>query len=336
MKYIAVILVLFVALLSGCINGSEEKELTIYTYDSFVSDWGPGPLVIPLFEEEYGVTVNVVSIGSSGDMITRAIAEKDDPQADVLIGINDLQMYRAFSSGILEEYRPSGYEQIPEYLLMDDQWRLTPFDYSFMALIYDSYAVQEPPTSFEDLKSPEWDGMLIVEDPRTSSPGLSFLLWTIAAYGDDFDSYWEDIGDSILTVAPSWSTAYYGMFIEGEAPMVISYATSPAYHLEFEGTDRYKGVIFEEGGFIQIEGAGIVNGAKHPDLAEKFIDFMLSEEFQRELALTQFMMPVNPDVELPESYMQIVETADTVLPLDRNDLGSKLEGWIERWLEAIG
>lgn len=336
MKRIAVLIILIVALLCGCISEEEETELTIYAYDSFVADWGPGPIVIPLFEEKYGVEVNIVSIGSSGDMLSRAIAESDDPQADILLGINDLQMYKAFESDLLEEYRPNGYEDIPADLVMDEEWRVTPFDYGYMAVIYDSEAIDEPPTSFEDLMDPQWKDSLIVEDPRTSSPGLSFLLWTIAAYGDDFDEYWESINDSLLTVAPSWSTAYYGMFMEGEAPMVVSYSTSPAYHLEFEDTDRYKGVIFEEGGFLQIEGAGILKGAEHPNLAKKFIDFMLTEEFQSELPLTQFMMPVNQDVELPGSYLEIVEVDDTILPLDRELLGTELERWIEEWLEAIG
>ena len=336
MKRIVLVIVVIAAMLSGCISGEEETELTIYTYDSFVSDWGPGPIVIPLFEEKYGVEVKVVSIGSSGDMIARAIAEKDNPQADILLGINDLQMYRAFSNDILEGYEPEDSDILPEDLIMDDQWRLTPFDYGHMALIYDSEALQDPPTSFEDLKDAKWKDMVIMEDPRTSSPGLSFLLWTIAAYGEGFDEYWSSISESILTVAPSWSTAYYGMFMEGEAPMVVSYSTSPAYHLEFEETDKYQGIIFEEGGFLQIEGAGIVNGASSPNLAKKFIDFMLSEEFQQELALTQFMMPVNPDVELPGSYHEIVEVTDSILQLDRTLLEDNLEGWIEDWLEAIG
>jgi len=336
MKRIAILLVLIAAMSCGCIGEDEETELTIYTYDSFVAEWGPGPLVIPMFEEMYGVDVNIISIGSSGDMIARAIAEKDDPQADVLLGINDLQMYRAFSNDLLEEYRPNGYEMIAEDLVMDDQWRLTPFDYGHMALIYDSDVIDSPPASFEALKDPKWNDKLIVEDPRTSSPGMSFLLWTIAAYGDDFSGYWSEINDSILTVAPSWSTAYYGMFIEGEAPMVISYSTSPAYHLEYEDTDRYKGVIFEEGGFLQIEGAGVVKDANNPKLAKKFIDFMLTEEFQAELPLTQFMMPVNPNVELPESYKQIVEVSEDILPLDRSLIESELDTWLDEWLEAIG
>ena len=335
MKRLILCFALVAALLSGCISGGGgDSELTIYTYDSFVSEWGPGPVVIPLFEETYGVTVTVVSLGSAGDMLSRAIVERDDPKADILLGINDLQMYTAFEHGLLQPYEPEGSGMISPDLVMDSAWRITPFDYGHMALIYDSDAVPEPPTSFEELLDPQWAGKLIVEDPRTSSPGLSFLLWTIAAYGDEFPQYWEDLGDTLLTIAPSWSTAYYGMFLEGEAPLVISYSTSPAYHLAFEGTDRYKGVIFDEGGFLQIEGAGIVSGAPHEDLAKTFIDFMLSEPFQQELALTQFMMPVNPAVALPASY-SIVETTDDILPLDRSALGALMEGWLLAWESSI-
>lgn len=335
MKKLLAIPLICVVLLCGCITGDDSTELTIYTYDSFVSDWGPGPLVIPMFEEKHGVKVTIVSMGSSGDMISRAILEKDDPKADILLGINDLQMYRVLEHNILESYKPKEYDTIPAYLIMDEEWRVTPYDYGFMSIIYDSEVVDEPPRSFEDLKDEKWKGKLIVEDPRTSSPGLSFLLWTVAAYGDEFPAYWESIEESLLTVAPSWSTAYYGMFLGGEAPLVVSYSTSPAYHLEFEDTNRYKGVIFEEGGFLQIEGAGIVNGAAHSDLARKFIDFMLSEEFQRELPLTQFMMPVNQDVQLPDSF-SIVETTDNILPLDRTQLETSLDEWIRLWLSAIG
>jgi thiamine transport system substrate-binding protein len=335
MKRLILCLALVAALAAGCIGGeSEDTELTIYTYDSFVSEWGPGPVVIPLFEELYGVTVHVVSLGSSGDVLSRAILERDDPKADILLGVNDLQMYTAFEHGLLQAYEPEESGMIAPDLVMDDQWRITPFDYGHMALIYDSDVVPDPPSSFEDLLDPQWEGKLIVEDPRTSSPGLSFLLWTVAAYGDGFAQYWEGLDSTILTIAPSWSTAYYGMFLEGEAPMVISYSTSPAYHLAFEGTDRYRGIIFEEGGFLQIEGAGVVNGAPHKELAEKFIDFMISEAFQQELALTQFMMPVNPSVELPDSY-SIVETTDDILPLDRASLGESIDGWLLEWEEAI-
>lgn len=335
MKRLLLIPLLIAALACGCIGGDGDKELTIYTYDSFVAEWGPGPTVVPMFEEEYGITVNIVSMGSAGDMISRAILEKDDPKADILLGINDVQMYRAFSEDVLAGYRPDAYEMIPDHLVMDGQWRLTPFDYGYMAIVYDSQKIDNPPTSFEDLKDERWKDSLIVEDPRTSSPGLSFMLWTVAAYGDDFDDYWRDIDNSILTVAPSWNTAYYGMFMEGEAPMVVSYSSSPAYHLEYEDTDRYKCVIFEEGGFVQIEGAGIVNGAEHEDAAKKFIDFMLTEEFQRELPLTQFMLPVNPNVELPASF-EIVKTTDDVLDLDRTLLATHLDIWTDDWIAAIG
>ena len=334
MKRMIVCLVLLAACLCGCIGGGEEAELVIYTYDSFVSEWGPGPLVIPKFEEAYGVSVTVVSLGSSGDMLNRAILEQDDPGADILLGISDLQMHQAFAHDLFVPYEPAGSGMIAPELVMDSQWRITPFDYGYMAIVYDSEAVASPPTSFEELLDPRWANSLIVEDPRSSSPGLSFLLWTIAVYGDDFPAYWEALGDTLLTVAPSWSTAYYGMFMEGEAPMVVSYSSSPAYHLAFEDTERYRSVIFSEGGFLQIEGAGIVKGAHNEEMAQAFIDFMLTDAFQGELALTQFMLPVNPDVELPEAY-RIVETTDIIVPLDRTALGERLEAWLAAWETAI-
>ncbi len=185
----------------------------------------------------------------------------------------------------------------------------------------------------EDLAKLEYAKSLILMDPRTSSPGFGFLLWTIKLYGDDFVSYWKRIAPSILTIADSWD-AGYGLFTSGEAPLVLSYTTSPAYHMEYEKTDRYKAIIFKEGNYMQIEGAGIVKGAKHKDAAGKFIDFLLSEEVQKTIPLTNWMFPVIQDVPLPASFAVALKP-DVSLLINYEAIKQNQELWIKSWTEMM-
>ena len=170
-------------------------------------------------------------------------------------------------------------------------------------------------------------------DPRTSGPGLGFLLWTVKIFGDGFSSYWEKLSPNILTVTEGWDSGY-GLFINGEAPMVLSYTTSPAYHLEYENSSRYKATVFREGNYMHIEGAGIIRGTKKRDAAEKFIDFILSEDFQKEIPLTNWMFPVR-DIPLPDSFSAALKPEKSLL-IDVFESSEKIEGWIKTWLQAIG
>ncbi|MDC7228399.1 MAG: thiamine ABC transporter substrate binding subunit [Spirochaetales bacterium] len=311
---------------------SVENKLIIYTYDSFASDWGPAGAVIPPFEEQYGIEVELKSAGDSGQVLSRVVLEKDAPQADIIIGIDNNMLAKAIAEDVLEVYKPANISNVPDHLIFDESFHVTPFDYGYFAVNYDSQSMDNPPASLEDLTKPEYADSLILMDPRTSSPGLGFLLWTISVYGDDFTDYWNRLKPSILTITDGWDSGY-GLYTAGEAPMVLSYTTSPPYHVEYEETDRFKALLFEEGNYMQIEAMGIIKGAPHRSNAEKFIEYMLTDDFQEIIPLTNFMMPVSSKTQLPESF-NYAPVSDTPLLLDTADIDENLDTWLDAWLEA--
>jgi len=312
---------------------AKDPDLVIYAYDSFVSEWGPGPIVIPKFEKLYNVKVSMISGGDAGQVLNRAILEKNRPRADIILGIDNNLLAKAIGAGILVPYRSKNLSRVPEELIFDKTYHLTPFDHGFFAIVYDSEKLKDPPKNFEELTSPKYRNMLILEDPRTSSPGFGFLLWTIAVYGENFTDYWKRLRPNILTITEGWDTAY-GLFTSGEAPMVLSYTTSPAYHVQYENTTRYRAIIFEEGNYLQIEGMGILKGAKHIELAKNFLDFILTEDFQKEIPLTNWMFPVIRGIELPASF-KYAPKPDKILSLDSKDIENNQRRWISEWLRIV-
>ena len=314
-------------------GAQEETDLVIYTYDSFIAEWGPGPQVIPIFEEQTGYSVSIISTGDAGQMVSRAVLEKENPQADILLGIDNNLLSKALENGILEPYKPEGLDAVPENLHFDTTYHVIPYDYGYFSIIYDSEKISAPPASLEDLTKPEFEESIILMDPRTSSPGLGFLLWTVKIYGENFLEYWDRIEPSILTITEGWD-AGYGLFTSGEAPLVLSYTTSPAYHLEYENTERYRATIFENGNYLQIEGAGITSGARHRKAAEAFIDFMLTEDFQSIIPLTNWMFPVRRGVSLPDSF-RLAREPEEGLTHSHEEIAAHYETWIERWTKHV-
>lgn len=309
------------------------SELVIYAYDSFIS-WGLAEATMHTFEAANNCKITLIGSGDAGQVLNRAILEKDQPQADILVGIDNNYLAKALKQDILEPYTSKNLALVPQELLFDPTLHLTPFEYGFLAFVYDSEKIKEPPKSLKDLTAPQWKGKILLEDPRTSSPGVAFLLWTIAAFGEEgYLRYWEQLQPSILTITQGWDTAY-GMFTNGEAPIVLSYATSPAYHVETEKTTRYLAAPMAEGFYRQVEGMGIVKGAKHRALAEKFIDFMLTEEFQKEIPLTQWVFPVNPKVQLPKSFDYAAKT-DKFLTLAPEAIEQNYDKWLKAWVELM-
>ncbi|MBN2875358.1 MAG: thiamine ABC transporter substrate-binding protein [Spirochaetales bacterium] len=307
---VALTLLATVIIATSCVV-KKDADLVIYAYDSFTSEWGPGPVVIPAFEKATGISVHLVAPGDAGNVLARVIDERAAPVADVVVGIDNNLLSKALEAGVLSAYRPKQYKSIPANLVLDQKWRVTPYDWSSFAIMMDTEKLQNPPLSLEDLTKPEYKNKLILMDPRTSTPGLGFLAWTLSVYGDSLGEYWSRLRPSILTMSPGWDTGY-GLFTSGEAPLVISYTTSAAYHAEYETAGRYKALEFNEGHPVQIEGAGIVAGTKNREAAEAFIDFMLTDEFQSALPLTNWMYPVSPSVELPASYAYAPKPASTV------------------------
>ncbi|HKK66526.1 MAG TPA: thiamine ABC transporter substrate binding subunit [Clostridia bacterium] len=312
---------------------TEAEELIVYAYDSFASDWGPGPEISERFEQEYGITVRLQSVGDAGQVLQKAILEKDDPKADILIGIDNNLITRAKNEDVLEAYTTPNLDKVPQDLVFDPQHYVTPYDYGYFSIIYDTEKIDTPPTSLEDLTAPRFEDKLILMDPRTSSPGLGFLMWTIYAYGDEFTEYWEQLQSSILTISEGWDSGY-GLFTSGEAPLVLSYTSSPAYHVEYEDSQRYQAALFEEGHYMQIEGVGMVKDAPHPEAAKRFIDFVLTEGFQEVIPLTNWMYPVLPEIELPESY-DFAPQPEKRFYFEAEKIDANRDEWIDSWSRAV-
>jgi thiamine transport system substrate-binding protein len=280
--------------------GSPGGELVIWTYDSFISEWGPGPEIARRFLAETGISLQWVSHGDAGSLLSRLLLEGAGAGADIILGLDQNLAEKALASGLFEAYRPAGAAAVFPELVLDPDWRLIPLDYSYFAFVYDSERVSSPPASLEDLTAPEYRNKIILMDPRTSSPGLGFFGWVQAVYADSWQDYWRRLAPSILTIAESWDSGY-GLFTAGEAPLALSYTTSPGYHLEYEGTDRYRAAVFAGGHPIQIEAAGLLGAGKHQDNAKRFLDFMLSPAFQETIPLGNWMYPVI-DIPLPDSF----------------------------------
>lgn len=286
----------------GSESDGRRREVVVYAYDSFVSEWGPGPELKRLFEEKTGYTLTFISCGDAAEVLSRALRERKNPRADVLLGIDNTLLAQAREADILASYRPADAEKhIPSELIISEDWLLTPYDWGVFSLIFDTESGITPPASLEELTTDMYRGKIILMDPRMSTPGAGFLAWTIAVYGDRYESYWERLKPNILTLAPGWD-AGYGLFVAGEAPLVISYTTSPAYHLEYEQTTRFRALVFPEGHIRQIEGAGVVRNAENAEGARAFIDFLISREAQGVIPLTQWMYPVDASVPLPDSF----------------------------------
>ena len=275
-----------------------EDTLTVYAYDSFSGDWGPAGKLIPMFEEKTGIDVELVGAGDAVEMLSRIELEGSSTEADVVIGITDDFAYRAY--GFLEPYESPVLDDIPDRLEFDPEHRLIPFDYGDFAFVWDSESGIRKPESLEDLTSPEYKDQVILIDPRTSSVGLGLLLWTYNLYGEEFVSWWEAMKGNALTIADGWSSAY-GLFTEGEAPIVLSYTTSPVYHVMNDNTTRYQALIFPEGHEATIEGIGIIKGTDRRAEAEAFVDFILTEG-QADIAIANSMYPANSTTALPDAF----------------------------------
>ncbi|MBO8436088.1 MAG: thiamine ABC transporter substrate-binding protein [Spirochaetes bacterium] len=332
MKKVLILLLLAAAIMPIAAEGAVEDDvLTVYAYDSFASDWGPAGTLIPAFEKETGIKVNLVSAGDAVEMISRIELEGDNTDADVVLGITDDFAYRAYP--YLESYNTPIAESIPAELRFDSENRLIPFDYGAFAFVWDTECGLEKPETLSDLAKPEYKDKVILIDPRTSSVGLGLLLWTYNIYGDgdEFNAWWEAMEDNALTIADGWSSAY-GLFTEGEAPIVLSYTTSPVYHVLNEDTTRYQALVFPEGHEATIEGIGIIKGTDKRAEAEKFVDFILTEA-QLDIAIANSMYPANTAIELPEAF----NYAPKPDKLFRSGATSpeKTESLVNQWLQIM-
>jgi thiamine transport system substrate-binding protein len=276
---------------------AETPVLTVLTYDSFTSEWGPGPAIEKAFEAECGCDLQFVPAGDGAALLARIRLEGAASDADVVLGLDTSLTAAATATGLFAPHGQSPATTLP--VAFDDPLFL-PFDWGWFAFVHDKTKLEQAPTSFAELAAS--DLKIVIQDPRSSTPGLGLLLWVKAAYGDQAAAMWEALADNIVTVTPGWSEAY-GLFLEGEADMVLSYTTSPAYHLIAESDDTKAAALFDEGHYLQVEVAGKLSASDQPDLADRFLAFMGSEAFQSVIPTTNWMYPaVTPAAGLPEGF----------------------------------
>ena len=311
---------------------ADERTLTVYTYDSFVSDWGPGPQIESNFEQSCGCDLKFVAAGDGAAILSRLLLEGDRTSADVVLGLDTNLTAAAKESGL---FAPHGLK--PEGLTLPIEWDdevFLPYDWGYFAFVYDATRLPEAPESFRELIDDYPDLSIVIQDPRSSTPGLGLLLWMKLVHGDDAASAWSALEPKIVTVTKGWSEAY-SMFLEGEADMVLSYTTSPAYHAIAEGDFSKRAAIFDEGNYLQVEVAGKIASSENGELADKFLSFMLSEGFQSVIPTTNWMYPAALARDsLPEGFAEIPEP-DIALLFSDSEAESLRNDAIAEWRDAL-
>jgi thiamine transport system substrate-binding protein len=311
---------------------AQQEKLTIYTYESFTAEWGPGPVVEKAFEMECSCDLEFVSVADGVALLNRLRLEGGDTEADIVLGLDTNLIADAKATGL---FAPHGISL--ENVEVPGGWTdeiFVPFDYGYFAVVYDSEAISDPPQSMKELVEGDPEQKIVIQDPRTSTPGLGLLLWIRAIYGDQAPQAWAKLKDRVLTVTPGWSESY-GLFTNGEAPMVLSYTTSPAYHMISEDTDRYKAASFAEGHYLQVEVAGVtVKGAENP-LAAKFLTFMTGPKFQNVIPQTNWMFPAGQTTEpLHPAFNKLVKPEKT-LQFSPEEVAANREAWVDEWLSVM-
>ena len=313
----------------------EGTTVTLITHDSFNLSEG----TLQEFEAQTGVTVDLLEVGDTGTLVAEAILTKDAPLGDVLFGIDNTFLQRGLDAGILVPYESPALAGVPDDLQLDSHHRVTPVDYGDVCVNYWKDAVPRVPETLDDLTLPEFADQFVVQHPETSSPGLAFLLATIAAFGDGWELYWEDLRANGVTVTAGWEDAYYGEFTAGggERSVVVSYASSPPAEVIYADppTDVAPTGVITESCYRQIEFAGILAGTDNEAGARALIDFMLSETWQNDVPLNMFVYPVIESATLPPEFVEHTAVPDDPLMLDPAEIEANRDAWTERWVEIV-
>ncbi|MGI9390407.1 MAG: thiamine ABC transporter substrate binding subunit [Boseongicola sp.] len=307
----------------------DQPVLTVYTYDSFVSDWGPGPAIEAAFEETCDCDLRFIAAGDGAALLARIKLEGARSDADIVLGLDTNLTADARAT---ELFAPHGIAAPALQMPVDwvDQVFL-PYDWGYFAFVHNGDA-QDVPTDFRTLASS--DTSIIIQDPRSSTPGLGLLFWVKAAYGDEAPDIWKALADNIVTVTPGWSEAY-GLFLEGEADMVLSYTTSPAYHLIAEEDASKTAASFAEGHYMQIEVAAMLAGTDQPELADAFLNFMLTDAFQAVIPTTNWMYPAALSADsLPAGFETLIQP-EKALILSSADAAAMRNDALNEWLDAL-
>ncbi|WP_421354454.1 thiamine ABC transporter substrate binding subunit [Aeromonas veronii] len=310
-------------------NVFAADTLTVYTYSSFTAEWGPGPKIKQAFEKACDCTLNLVPLEDGVAILNRLRLEGNHSKADLVLGLDDALISEAKQSGLFAPHPakldgikvPGGWQ--------DDTF--VPYDYGYFAFVYDKGKLKQPPKSLKELVQRS-DLKVIYQDPRTSTPGQGLMLWMKSVYGDKAPAAWAELAKKTVTVTKGWSEAY-GMFLDGEADMVLSYTTSPAYHLIAENKPHYQAAAFEEGHYRQVEVAAKLKSAKQEKLADQFLQFIVSPAFQQEIPTGNWMYPVI-DTPLPKGFEQMITVAKP-LAFSSDEVAANRKGWIREWLQAV-
>lgn len=309
----------------------DPPVLTIYTYSSFVGRYGPGAAIAERFEARCGCNLEFVTADDAGSLLGRLRLEGDATAADVVLG---LDMNLAAQARALGIFAPHGVEtgDLDLPLAWTDETFL-PFDWGYLAFVYDETRLAAPPESLEALFTDPEGPRVVLQDPRTSAPGFGLLLWSSAVFGEAMGDAWAALTPRVVTFTSGWSEAY-GLFLEGEADMVLSYATSPAYHRAVEDETKYAAAPFREGHYLHVEIAGATVASDAPELARDFLAFMLSEEFQSLIPEGNWMYPARmPEGGLPESFEGLI-APERALLFDPEEVAAGRRALIDAWLEA--
>jgi thiamine transport system substrate-binding protein len=346
---IAALAVLAALGVAAC-GGDDGNTVTLVAYDSFDLGTTDEPTAVRValdeFTAETGIQVDVVIAGDTGTMLSKAALTAGNPEGDVMWGVDNTFLSRAIDADVFEPYVADGADALPaELTALVPDGEATPVDFGDVCINYDIDALERagvaPPSSLADLALPDYRGLLVVENPATSSPGLAFLLATIATFGEDgWADYWSALRANDVLVVDSWTQAYYEDFswAGGTRPLVVSYGSSPPYEVLFatDGplAEAPTGVV-ESSCFRQVEFAGILRGTEHRGAAEQLVDFLISERFQREVALTLFVFPVNPDVALDPAFLQYATIPDAPLTIDPRLIEQHRTEWIDEWTAVV-
>jgi thiamine transport system substrate-binding protein len=307
-----------------------ENTLTVYTYDSFSSDWGPGPKIKQGFEQQCDCTLEFVALDDGVSILNRVRLEGSHSKADVILGLDTSLIAEAKSTGLLATHQvdtsavtlPNGWS--------DDTF--VPFDFGYFAFVYNKETLTNPPQSLKALVEGSDDLRVIYQDPRTSTPGQGLMLWMKSVYGDQASDAWQKLAKKTVTVTKGWSEAY-SMFLEGESDLVLSYTTSPAYHLIAEQDKRFATADFSEGHYMQVEVAAKIKGSKNEALADQFMSFILSDEFQTVIPTGNWMYPVT-DIALPEGF-ETLSVPSKSLSYQPEKIQEMRKSWIREWQSAL-
>ena len=323
---------------------SAGGTVTLVTYDSYAVS----KKVLADFTAETGVTIKIARQGDAAEMVNRAILTKENPEGDVLFGVDQNTLARAVDNGLFQPFTSKESAAVPPKFQAEPAGIVTPIDYGDVCVNYDAEAFDrnnvEPPTTMADLAKPEYKDQLVVENPATSTPGLAFLLATVAKFGEPGAwDYWQSLKDNGVLAENSWDSAYYQQFSggsgEGKRPLVVSYASSPAAEVVFAEEPPKNGKaptgVLLDTCYQQVEYAGQLANASNQAGAQALIDFMLSKRYQEDLPLQNFVFPVLPSAQLPKVFTDNAQTADQPLLVPIADVTANRDAWVQRWTDIV-